>query len=298
MSIARWVGRRVAAVIRAAIVALIGLVGQGAWSALVAINLKISPAFPWAVAVMAAVLWAIWQYLGGRWWPRSNSDVRRRLLRANPVRGALFAWAFGAGVLSIIALAGFWIVAAQLVRMPGSVLPAMSQYPRATVVLMVAMGALVSPILEQAGFWGYCQGMLERDFSPSAAIAITAALFAILPHPPFGAPFLLKLTFFFLIGASFGVIAYLCDSILPSLVVHIAGILAFFTIVWPQDATRPMVMQTGAERWFWIHVVQGIVFAALAILVFVRLAKLSSGVSLSVHSSFGDQKNSTAGLSQ
>jgi membrane protease YdiL (CAAX protease family) len=282
MSIARWVGRRVAAVIRALLVAvLIGLVGQGAWSALVAINLKISPAIPWAVVVMAAVLWTIWQYLGGRWWPRSNSGVRRRLLRANSVRGPVVGWAIATGASSVTALAGFWIVAAQLVRMPGSVLPAMSQYPRVTVVPMVAMGALVSPILEQAGFWGYCQGMLERDFSPSAAIAITAALFAILPHPPSGAPFLFKLMFFFLIGASFGVIAYLCDSILPGLVVHIAGILAFFTIVWPQDATRTM----GADAWFWIHVVQAMVFAILAILAFGRLAKLSGGTSRSTLSS-------------
>ena len=272
MSIARSLGRRIVAVIRAAVFAvLIGLVGQGAWSALVAINLKIRPAFPWAVAVMAAVLWAIWQYLGGRWWPRSNSDVRHRLLRANPVRGALFVWAVIAGALWIIALAGFWIAIAQLVRMPGSVLPAMSQYPHATVVAMVAMGALVSPILEQAGFWGYCQGMLERDFSAPAAIAITAALFAILPHPPFGAPIAFKLLFFFLIGASFGVIAYLCNSILPSLAVHIAGILTFFTIVWPQDAARAM----GVNGWFWIHSAQTIGFALLAILAFVRLANLS-----------------------
>src|SRR5690242_13091182 len=270
------------AIIRAAVIAvLIGLVGQGAWSALVAINLKLTPAIPWAVAIMAAVLWAMWQYLGGRWWPRSNADLRRRLLRANPVRLELFAWAIAAGASSVIALAGLWVASAQMVRLPGSVLPAMSQYPRATVLLMVAMGALVSPILEQASFWGYCQKMLERDFPAPAAVAITAALFAVLPHPPFGAPILLKLVFFFLIGASFGAIAYLCNSILPSLAVHIGGILAFFTVVWPDDATRPM----GANGWFWLHLGQALVFAALAAFVFRRLARLArAGAATSVHS--------------
>jgi hypothetical protein len=113
--------------------------------------------------------------------------------------------------------------------------------------------------------------MLEYQFSGSAAILITAALFAILPHPPFGVPILLKLPFFFLIGATFGVIAYLCDSILPSVAVHIGGILAFFTIVWPADAARRM----GADEWFWIHVIQALAFGVLALVAFVRLAKLS-----------------------
>jgi hypothetical protein len=267
----RWTQRVFVMIKAAAAAVLIGLVGQGAWAALVTVNLKVSPSLPWAVAPMAAVLWGIWQYLDGRWWPQRTAELRRQLLRANLVPAERFVWAIAAGGLGITALAGIWIAAAQLVRMPGSVLPTMSQYPRGTVIAMVAMGALVSPILEQAGFWGYCQNMLEDQFSGPTAILITAALFAILPHPPFGAPLLLKLPFFFLIGATFGVIAYLCDSILPGLAVHIGGILAFFTIVWPADAVRRM----GADDWFWIHVIQTLTFGALALIAFVRLAKLS-----------------------
>jgi hypothetical protein len=264
--------RRIAAVVRAAVLALlIGLVGQGAWTALVAINLKTSAEVSWAVAVMAAVLWTMWQYLGGRWAPRSNSQMRRRLLRANPVRGAMLVWALAAGAMAVTALAGLWMASAQVVRMPGSVLPAMSQYPPITAVSMVAMGALVSPILEQAGLWGYCQKLLERDFSAPVAIAITAAIFALLPHPPFGAPVAVKLTFFFLIGASFGAIAYLCDSILPSLAVHIGGIVIFFTVIWPADVTRPI----GMDSWFWIHAAQALAFGILALAAFARLSKRS-----------------------
>jgi membrane protease YdiL (CAAX protease family) len=66
----------------------------------------------------------------------------------------------------------------------GSVLPDMSKYPWLTTTLAVVMGSLVSPILEQAGFWRYCQSMLERTFSGPAAIVMTAILFALLPHPP------------------------------------------------------------------------------------------------------------------
>jgi hypothetical protein len=46
----------------------------------------------------------MWQYLNGKWWPRSTSAARRRYLRANPVSGQVFAAALLAGVLSIVAL--------------------------------------------------------------------------------------------------------------------------------------------------------------------------------------------------
>jgi hypothetical protein len=85
--------------------AITGLAG-GVWNALLVINLRSSPAFPWSVPAMALLLWLMWSYLGGRGWPRSTSDVRRRHLRANRRSGRTYLWAFVAGVLSVVALAG------------------------------------------------------------------------------------------------------------------------------------------------------------------------------------------------
>src|SRR5206468_256254 len=39
---------------------------QGIWSALLVANLQTTPALPWSVPVMAALLWALWSYAGGR----------------------------------------------------------------------------------------------------------------------------------------------------------------------------------------------------------------------------------------
>src|ERR1700731_2963466 len=104
-------------------IALLGLlalvltmVAGGVWSALLVANLATSPAIPWAVVVMGLILWLVWQYLGGRWGPRSTAEARRRSLRANPVSRQVFAWALAAGLLSIAALTGFWIVLFQLVK--------------------------------------------------------------------------------------------------------------------------------------------------------------------------------------
>jgi membrane protease YdiL (CAAX protease family) len=268
---------RILLVVRAVILGiLIAMVGQGVWSAILVVNLKTTPSIPWSVALMIVLLWLIWQYLGGRWWPRSNSEARRRNLRANSVSGEVFGWAILSGALSLVALSAYWIVMSQIVRVPSSVLPDMSMYPRLTVAMMVVTGSLVSPILEQAGIWGYCQSMLERAFSGPLAVLLTSIVFAILPHPPMHSPLWPKLIFYFLTGAMLGVTAYLTKSILPGLIVHVVGLLTFFVLVFPHDTTRRLVSEGGADGLFWLHVAQAIVFTVLAALGFVHLASVTA----------------------
>jgi membrane protease YdiL (CAAX protease family) len=247
--------------------------GQGVWGALLVTNLKTNPAIPWAVPVMALVLWLMWKYLGGSWWPRRTSEARQRYLRANPVPGPVFAWTLVAGVLSIVALAGCWIVLFQLVKMSPNNLPDFSQYPLLTTVLVIVMASLVSPITEEAAFRGYCQVILEREFAGPVAVSLSSVLFA-LAHLTHGF-FWPKLLVYFLVGAVFGVIAYLTQSSIPAIPAHVVGDLTFFTLVWPYDASRRLVWDGGADTWFWIHVAQAIVFTALAIPAFMRVARLS-----------------------
>ena len=247
--------------------------GQGVWGALLIANLKTNPAIPWAVPVMATVLWLMWKYLGGSWWPPSTSEARRLYLRANRVPGQLLVWTLLAGVLSVGALAGCWIVLFQLVKMSPNSLPDFSQYPLPTTLLVIVMASLVSPITEEAAFRGYCQVILEREFAGPAAVSFSSVLFS-LAHLTHGF-FWPKLLVYFLVGAVFGVIAYLTQSSIPAIPAHVVGDLTFFTLVWPYDASRRMVWNGGADPWFWIHVAQAIVFTALAIPAFMRVAKLS-----------------------
>jgi membrane protease YdiL (CAAX protease family) len=261
-------------VVWAAVLSLLILgFGQGVWGALLVANLKTNPAIPWAVPVMATVLWLMWKYLGGSWWPRRTSQARRLYLRANRVPGRLLVWTLLAGALSIVALAGCWIVLFQLVKMSPNILPDFSQYSLLTTVLVIVMASLVSPITEEAAFRGYCQVILEREFAGPVAISISSVLFA-LAHLTHGF-FWPKLLVYFLVGVVFGVIAYLTQSSIPAVPAHIVGDLTFFTLVWPYDASRRMAWSGGADTWFWIHVAQAIVFTALAIPAFIRVTKLS-----------------------
>lgn len=244
---------------------------QGLWTALVVINLKASPAFPWAVAVMALVLWVGWKYLSGEWGPQSTSAVRRRYLRATPVAWHVFGWSVLAGALSLVALVGYWIVIFQLVKVPGNRLPDFSHYPLITVASVLLMAAVVGAVVEEAGFRGYFQVALEREFRGPAAIVISALVMS--PTHGLSQGFVWPtLLWYFFADVMFGVMAYLTKSILPGIIIHCLGLLIFFVLVWPTDQSRRMVIDSGADFWFWLHVAQAIAFTALGIMAFRRLA--------------------------
>lgn len=247
------------------------MLAGGVWSALVVVNLQTNPNLPWAVPVMAVLLWLVWQYLGGRWWPRSTSQTRQRCLRARAVSGPAFAWAMVAGGLSIVCLTGLWIVLLRLVKVHGNPLPDFSQHPVHTVVLVIGMASLVAAVAEEAGFRGYLQGMLEQKVSAPLAILITAL--AIAPGHGSTQGFAWPTILFYLcVDAMLGTMAYLTSSILPGIVIHAAGLVVFFSLIWPNDPARQLVENSGADLWFWVHVAQTIVFGVLAVLAFRQLA--------------------------
>ncbi|MBZ5684888.1 MAG: CPBP family intramembrane metalloprotease [Acidobacteriia bacterium] len=271
-------GQKMTAVLVSTVLAfLILMAGQIPWSVLLALNFRDrTSAVPWSVAAMAVVLWLMWRYLGGKGWPRSTSEKRRRLLRANPVAPKTFALAFLCGGLAIIALAGYWIVFFQLVKTPANVLAEASKYPLLTVILVTAISSLVSPISEEIAFRGYCQQILESRFSAGAAVTLSSLLF-MLAHANHGL-YWPKLTVYFLAGVVFGTIALLTNSILTTLPVHIVADVTFFVLIWPRDAARVLVTQGGADKWFWVHVLQAIVFTVLVLLGFWRLKKLEARI--------------------
>jgi membrane protease YdiL (CAAX protease family) len=244
---------------------------SGLWSAFVLVNLQRNPIAPWSAVVMAVLLWVMWQYAGGRWWPSKTSHARRAHLRANPVSRQVFTTAVVAGAFSLVALTGLWIVLFQTGLMRGNRLPDSSQYPTLTVVAVLVMASLVGAFAEEAGFRGYLQVVLEREFS--APVAIGMAAVALAPGhgitQGFAAPTVL---FYFLVDAMLGVTAHLSNSVWPGVAIHASGLLIFFVLVWPFDSVRPLGENALTDWWFWLHAVQSAVFSWLSILAFRRLA--------------------------
>jgi membrane protease YdiL (CAAX protease family) len=254
---------------------IIGLAGVF-WGALIYANLNFVPRVPWCLPGLCLFLIFVWRYLGGSGWPRRTSQRRRILMRARSVSRSAFAWSVVAGLLAIGSLSGFWILMFRLVPMhPNLILPArFSSSPVFTTAIILG-ASLLAPIVEEISVRGYLQSVLERDFSPVVAVVLSSLVFAA-AHVSQGLAWP-KLLFYFLVGATFGSIAFLNDSILPVIPVHVAGDLLFFLFVWPYDESRISIAQHGPDLWFWVHVVQTIAFAAAAILAFIKLRSISTG---------------------
>ena len=264
-------GRILRVVLSGLLALAITFFGGGIWSFLLVANLQKGPSIPWSVPAMALLLWLMWSYLAGKGWPASTSEARHHYLRANRKSRNTYLWSFLASGLSVASLAGLWIVLFRLVKMPPNALPDVSTYLRPTVALAIVMGSLVAPFLEEAAFRGYFQVALESELPGVAAVAISSLLFS-LAHFGHGL-YWPKLLVYFLVGVAFGVTALVTESTLPAIPPHIASDLAFFIMVWPHDAARRLVTESGTDKWFWIHVAQTILFAVLAIWAFTRLAK-------------------------
>lgn len=253
---------------------LIGLAGA-VWAALAYANLKTTPSIPWCLPAIAAALWLMWRYLGGRGRPRSTSASRRRLLRANPVTRQALTWSLIAGILAIVALAGYWIVLFSLVRLPPNPLVPQNFVSSPVMIAAFILGAsLVAPIAEESAVRGYLQSSLEREFRPATAVLLSSVVFA-LAHVTQGVMWP-KLFLYLLVGVTFGTMAYLNDSILPVIPVHFLADVTFFVLIWPHDAGRTLVSQSGAGLWFWVHVAQAVGFTCLAIVAFRRLARVTA----------------------
>jgi len=240
------------------------LLTGGIWSLLVTANLKITPSIPWSALVMGLLLWAIWHYFA--------SGHRKRLARANPISKNTLGIAFLAGIFSLTALTGLWIVLSQLVKIPGNITLNTFSYPWFTVAITFIMASLVGAITEEIGFRGYFQGTLESKMTPAISIIITALI--MFPAHGLTQGFLWPiLLFYFVVDATFGTMAYLTNSIMPGIVVHAIGLFIFFMFIWPMDATRTLVFQNGADIWFWTHLAQTIIFAVAAMITFKQLAR-------------------------
>lgn len=276
--------RKVGFVLWATIVAYaIALLLQGVWTVLMVQNLRFHSEVPWSVVPMLVVLWLAWLWLSGRGWPRITAQSRRDLLRARQVKGIKFLLAFIAGALGVIALCGLWIVLAEMVEVPASPLPDMSKYRAAVVYSLIGMGSIVGAVLEEAGFRGYAQGMLQKHFSSTTAMLLCSALFAIGPHPPSHGFLLPKIVFYFLVAVLLAVTAQVTDSILPAIAVHIFGLAVFFTLVWPHDNGRNLIWTSGASSWFWAHATQFVACSIAAGAILWRLGSQNSGEATNLH---------------
>jgi membrane protease YdiL (CAAX protease family) len=221
--------RKIPAAIRGPILGILILfVGVQPILILVSVNLQVFEFVPWSLIPGVLYLWIFWSYLKGTGPPRATSELRRKLLRANalsPENQSLVVFAsLSLGILiatfALIAFAAREVMVEEL----GIVHLVLKSSPL-TAIGLIFLIALFSGVMEEAAFRGYMQVTLEQAYHPIVAIAVVALVFALVhPQPP-------VFIAVFMVGASgWSILAYLCGSIKPLIVVHAA--VDFFILLW------------------------------------------------------------------
>ncbi|MDE3155324.1 MAG: CPBP family intramembrane metalloprotease [Acidobacteriota bacterium] len=292
--------RRLPVVVRAVLVGVVvASAGTLPWAWLAAENLRHGRAVPWDAMVMAPYLWVYWRYLRGAGWPRATADARRQGLRANPLPGDAWSTAIMAGLLGLVALVFFMQVWGRLVQLPQQRDADPSTVPLFTLAVSLVMGSLVAGFVEEAAFRGYMQGPIERRHGPVVAILVTGICFgfAHFTHPEVS---LRLMPFYLFIAAIYGGLAWLTNSIWPSIVVHAGSdVLGFVRLFatgrseWQMTPTvQPLVWESGPDAAFWTSCALAVVTIALAIWAYVALAGAMRNASTG-GPSLGDWRGST-----
>lgn len=211
---------------------LIGLVVMGVvtvpWSVAAVLNLRLVPHVPWAIPVTIVYLFLVISYLGGCGWPASTRELRRRHLRARMLTPRTSTWSLLSGGAAIAAL---WLIFAAVGGFGVQVTPGREATLGPRVLLAsVIVSAAVTAIGEEAGLRGFMQAPLEARLGPGPAIAATTTAFVVI-HAGHGISALVHLSpFYVATGIVYGLLAYLTQSILPSLVLHFLGDTGVFAL--------------------------------------------------------------------
>lgn len=269
--------QRVPVAIRALIAgAIVAAAATYPWAWLAGANMRHLPDLPWAALVMAAYLCGYFWYVTGHGWPASTAAVRRLNARVRGVSTSAFGMAFIAGVFGLwssVALLGlFRQLFHRLPPPPADVV----QLSPITVFSFVVMGSIVAGVVEEIAFRGYMQRPLERRYGPVAAILVTAVMFG-LAHSGHTYWSLVLMPYYVAVGAVYGTMTYLTDSVIPSLTLHAVGdaleglfaVAAARPAVVPSGGTTPIA---GGKLALVVNVIVIAVTAAAAIWAFRGLA--------------------------
>ena len=242
-------------------------------------NIQFWPDVPWSVPFLAIYMWVFWQYLGGRWWPRSTSEARRRGLRANPMSAAAWRWALAAGYLGLIGVFALHWVIGRLTPLGLGMPSILQELPSFTLISILLMLSTVAGIVEEAAFRGFMQGPIEARHGVVAAITVVSIVFGA-AHLTDSQQGMTAARMFFIVLASvfYGIMVHLTNSILPGLVLHATGDAIGIVWIWwlagrPDRPASPRgFASASADPQFWTNCVIALVFGAASVWAFRRLA--------------------------
>jgi membrane protease YdiL (CAAX protease family) len=182
---------------------------------------------------------------------------------------AQWRWSLLAGVLAVMCL---WLLYAAFGN-PGiagtaGIAPGReAALPAGMLFMFLLVSAAVTALGEEGGLRGFAQARLERRFGPRVAIGASTLAFVLI-HATHGLPILVRMApFYVAVGVVYGLLAYLTQSILPSLALHLLGDILTFGL--RSSLIRLSVPHNGAATLLCLG--GALVLGSLSILAFSRL---------------------------
>jgi membrane protease YdiL (CAAX protease family) len=201
------------------------IVSEAVWVGLIGAYSRHPVSFPWFVPAMAMFLaigvsWMKW----GKW-PKYGSEARQAGVRLNPVAPRIFLLSLLAGWSTFFSGAFVYVAYRMLSGLGGEVPMTIPPGPPSSILVGLAMAAIVAGVVEEISVRGFMQGRLEKAFGVVPAIIISGFVWALFHtnHSYFdAAPLDIAIWFgiFFAVSSILGTIASLTDSVLPGMVIH------------------------------------------------------------------------------
>lgn len=227
------------------------------------------PLLPPAVGLVYALAFAaafVWWYVvrGG-----PHAAYRRETFRLRPIPGAVAARLPFVGVPLVVMVVASLVLVPRVIPPPPDHSTILDRYARLPLggLVVLALAAVIAPLLEEFLFRGWIQRRLERRLAPMAAVLLTATIFAAVHGELFGFPSRL------LFGAVAGYVAWSTRSIWPGVVLH--GFYNASLIVGSAGSGREL-SSTDLTRWsrtpgvFWPALL-AFGFAAVLLIVGLRM---------------------------
>jgi membrane protease YdiL (CAAX protease family) len=257
----------------------IAAAGVFPWSILAQPNVRVWPRVPWCTLVGLLWLALFWTYLNGRGWPRSTAQNRKQLLRARLLHGPSATWACIAGATGLVTLVTLYFVAIQFVTLPPNAFRprSVAAVSLGLILPIMMMNAIVAGVAEEAAYRGYMQGMLERRFRATVAVALVTIVFTGL-HLLGGTKTLPLAIPVCATSIVLGALTAITQSIVPAMVVHVLADTVTLPFEWGLLGRLPVGrFQTSGIDMLFIAAFAVVILGSLAtVAAFLRLHKIAS----------------------
>ncbi len=188
---------------------------------------------PLSFFILIGIFWIYLKYFSGSWGPESTVEFRKDNFRSFQLSIDFWKWGLLASIVVVIVIQAIMVLTYRFVEFPSEAFDLgydYDLYPIWAALGFIIFAALAAGVFEEVGFRGYMQVPLEKRYGSRIAIGIVTILFTIFHFNQIWAPS--AIVILVVAGFLFGILAYLCNSLIPGIVAHVITDIFAYSYWW------------------------------------------------------------------